>query len=199
MSPQLPVTYERGLTHLKRAEYEEALVAFSEAIRLDPNAANAYAGRALAYRSLEDEASALRDENRVRELRAVQSPPRSSLIPPAEELEPDAAPGIFRGWHVLGRLVVADTATREQVVTALAKGIKESAGTFWDCFMPRHAVRAISSEGRVLDLVICFVCASIRVFEDRARTEIVTVTSSPERVLDTVLSTAGIQLAEKAG
>src|SRR5688572_29383597 len=66
--------YEQGMAHLKRAEYDRAVAVFTEAIRLTPNAANAYAARALAYRSLDDEASALRDEQTVRELGGVKSP-----------------------------------------------------------------------------------------------------------------------------
>jgi hypothetical protein len=66
--------YERGMLHLKRGEYDRAVAAFTEAIRLKPEAANAYAGRALAYRSLEDEASALRDEQTVRDLGGVKPP-----------------------------------------------------------------------------------------------------------------------------
>lgn len=71
--------YEQGMLHLKRGEYDRAVAAFTEAIRLKPNASNAYAGRALAYRSLDDEASALRDEQRVRELGGVK-PPASEFL-----------------------------------------------------------------------------------------------------------------------
>ena len=60
--------YERGIAHLKRAEYPEAVAAFTEAIELDPEGPNAYVGRALAHRSLDDDAAALRDEEAARTL-----------------------------------------------------------------------------------------------------------------------------------
>jgi hypothetical protein len=64
-----PVTpYEHGVTHLKRAEYAHAIAAFTEAIRLEPDAPNGFAGRALAYTFLGDEAAALRDKERAKEL-----------------------------------------------------------------------------------------------------------------------------------
>jgi tetratricopeptide (TPR) repeat protein len=66
--------YEQGMTHLKRGEYDRAVAAFTEAIRLNPKAANAYAARALAYRSLNDEAGALQDEQTVRQLGGVKPP-----------------------------------------------------------------------------------------------------------------------------
>jgi hypothetical protein len=60
--------YARGLAHLKGAEYPGAVAAFTEAIRLDPDSPNAYVGRALAQRSLGDEAAAARDEQAARDL-----------------------------------------------------------------------------------------------------------------------------------
>jgi hypothetical protein len=80
-SAKAPETaYEQGMAHLKRGEYNRAVAAFTEAIRLKPNASNAYAARALAYRSLEDEACALRDEQTVRELGGVKPPAGEFLM-----------------------------------------------------------------------------------------------------------------------
>src|SRR5262245_54479152 len=79
-SAKLPETpYEQGMAHLKRGEYDRAVTAFTEAIRLKPKGANAYAARALAYRSLDDETSALRDEQTVRDLGGVK-PPAGELL-----------------------------------------------------------------------------------------------------------------------
>jgi tetratricopeptide (TPR) repeat protein len=50
------------MAHLTRSQYPQAITAFTEAIALNPEeAANAYTGRALAYRFLGDDAAALRD------------------------------------------------------------------------------------------------------------------------------------------
>lgn len=64
MTPAVTFTdhYEQGVAHLKRGEYGQAVAAFAEAIRLDPEAPNAYVGRALAHRSLGDAAAAERDD-----------------------------------------------------------------------------------------------------------------------------------------
>lgn len=66
---------ERGVGHLKRAEYRQAIDAFTEAIKSNPDAPNAYIGRALAYRSLGDEAAAARDEQAAK---ALGGPERSA-------------------------------------------------------------------------------------------------------------------------
>jgi hypothetical protein len=60
--------YGRGVEHLKRSEYAQAVEAFNAAIAFDPDEANAYVGRGLAHRGLDDEAAAARDEQAARTL-----------------------------------------------------------------------------------------------------------------------------------
>jgi tetratricopeptide (TPR) repeat protein len=60
--------YARGVAHLKRAEYPQAIEAFAEAIRRDAESPNGYIGRGLAYRALGDEAAAIHDEQAARTL-----------------------------------------------------------------------------------------------------------------------------------
>jgi tetratricopeptide (TPR) repeat protein len=67
--------FERGLAHVKRAEYQDALFSFTEAIKLEPDLPKPYIGRALAFRSLGDEASALRDEHAARQREQAQQAP----------------------------------------------------------------------------------------------------------------------------
>ncbi len=67
-SESATAAYERGVAHLKGADYGAAVSAFTEAIRLNPKARNAYAGRVLARWSLDDEPGALADEQTAREL-----------------------------------------------------------------------------------------------------------------------------------
>jgi tetratricopeptide (TPR) repeat protein len=66
--PSSESPYERGVAHLKRSEYVAAISAFTEAIRRDPDAPNAYVGRALAHRSLGEAANAVRDEQAAQAL-----------------------------------------------------------------------------------------------------------------------------------
>jgi hypothetical protein len=63
VSPHL----ERAWRHLSRGEYEAAISSFTEAIRLEPDLPEPYVGRALAHRSLGNEAGALGDERAARE------------------------------------------------------------------------------------------------------------------------------------
>jgi tetratricopeptide (TPR) repeat protein len=72
--------YDRGVNHLRRAEYEQAIAAFTEAIQLEANAPNAYLGRALAYRSVGDEDSAIRDERTARAFGGAESSTWERLV-----------------------------------------------------------------------------------------------------------------------
>jgi hypothetical protein len=65
--------YERGMAHLDKGEYEQALTDFNEAIRQDPQLPSGYAGRANALRNLGDEAGALRDEQTVERMGGMKS------------------------------------------------------------------------------------------------------------------------------
>jgi tetratricopeptide (TPR) repeat protein len=60
--------YERGIAHHKRGEYAQAVVAYTEAIRLDPDAPNAYVRRSLSYRALGDDPRSDEDERAARQL-----------------------------------------------------------------------------------------------------------------------------------
>ena len=80
-SPQpTAAAYDRGIAHLKKSEYAQAIAAFSEAIRLEPEAPNPYVGRALAYRSLGDEANAAADERQGKELGGIERRPWDRLV-----------------------------------------------------------------------------------------------------------------------
>jgi uncharacterized protein (TIGR02996 family) len=88
--------YERGVAHLRRAEYVPAVAAFTEAIGLDPDAANSYVGRALAYRSLGDEAAAIRDEQSARALGRSRGS-RGSGLQPGSQFSPGDEESMYGG------------------------------------------------------------------------------------------------------
>jgi hypothetical protein len=71
--------YDEGVAHLKRGEYEQAVRSLSESIRLNPDFANAYVGRALAYRSLGSDAAA-DDDDRAAKSRGGAKPPHGGAL-----------------------------------------------------------------------------------------------------------------------
>jgi TPR repeat/Domain of unknown function (DUF4375) len=108
--PAFASHYDQALAHLKKGEYEPAIAAYTEAIRLDPKAPNAYLGRALAYRSLADEANAVRDERTGKELGGAESSTWAKLVNRAYQLwksdRQATKTEFYQGLHPLQRKAV---------------------------------------------------------------------------------------------
>ncbi len=68
ISPEWSAAHQLGFEHYKKARYEEAIAAFTEAIRIDPEAPRSYIARALCYRRLDQVAAAVEDEHTAEEL-----------------------------------------------------------------------------------------------------------------------------------
>jgi tetratricopeptide (TPR) repeat protein len=79
-APAFSAHYDRAMAHLKKREYEQAIAEYTEAIRLDPKAPNSYLGRALAYRSVGDEANAVRDERAAQDLGGAEQSTWDRLV-----------------------------------------------------------------------------------------------------------------------
>ncbi len=102
----------------------------------------------------------------------------------------------FHGYKVLGRTLITDPATRQLLINnlqAAARGI-----IFPNkCFNPRHGIR-VTANGRTYDLVICFECLQIYVYEGEILQTTFNVKAFPQPVFDQVLRDAGLPLAPKA-
>jgi len=117
-----------------------------------------------------------------------------SLDPSFDDKEPDPKKG-FHGWKVLGKTTVKDAKMRKKIVEALYQGLADSDGTAAKCFNPRHGVR-VTVDGKTADIVICFECLQMQFHAGEAsKTE--TTTRTPEKLIDEVLTAAGVPLAPK--
>jgi hypothetical protein len=121
-----------------------------------------------------------------------------SLDPRKDEEKEEKGKDNFHGYKVLGKTTVKDAKDREKLLTALAKGIKESKGEIAKCFDPRHGIRA-THDGQTVDLVICFECLQVYVYYGKGdkRAANVLTTRSPEATLDKILKDAGVKLSPK--
>jgi hypothetical protein len=117
-----------------------------------------------------------------------------SLDPAPDIKDQDAKTG-FHGWKILGKTTIKEAKTRKKVIEALYKGLAESDGTVAKCFIPRHGIRAAAG-GKTADVVICFECLQTQ-FHVGAASSTEATTRSPEKVLDEVLTAAGVPLAPK--
>lgn len=100
----------------------------------------------------------------------------------------------FQDHKILGQLDIRSTATREELIDALNKGM--TAGELWgmQCFNPRHGIRAKKGD-KTVELLICFECRQIYVTSSWSTNVIsATTTSGPAATFNKVLKHAGIPL-----
>ncbi|HYF48159.1 MAG TPA: hypothetical protein VEJ63_02060 [Planctomycetota bacterium] len=145
--------------------------------------------------------SAATDENYERKL----SETASNILKKADKLtlyslDPDPRlndKNAFHDVHVLGSVDLKDTG-RTTLLNALEKGIADDKVVAQACFNPRHGIRA-EHEGKRVDIVVCFQCWKIKVFEPNdAEGKYVVIGRGPQPELDKLLTDAGVKLAPKA-
>ncbi|MEE2939740.1 MAG: hypothetical protein VX460_05095 [Planctomycetota bacterium] len=118
-----------------------------------------------------------------------------ALDPVREGSDEGSDEGHYHGYPVRGRATIDSRSDRAQLSHALAQGIAGNQDTLGKCFLPRHGVRA-SSGDRACDLVICFECLQIHVYDGSGqRLQDALTTSDPRRVFDHVYEAAGLSIA----
>lgn len=71
----------------------------------------------------------------------------------------------LEGYAVISQAKVNDSKQRKEVVSTIYSGIESSDGSSAMCFKPRHGLKA-SAGGKVLTMLICYQCSSIRISID---------------------------------
>lgn len=117
-----------------------------------------------------------------------------SLEPAGLGAEADpAAAGSFHGHKVLGSVTVSG-ADRRKLVAALRRGVDDHDGSVAACFIPHHGVRLRTGE-RTTDLVVCFQCAQVKVYQGREVTSFL-VSRSPRPAFNDLLDRAKVPVAD---
>ena len=105
-------------------------------------------------------------------------------------------PDNFHGWRVLGRASINDEATRKKLNDALRAGARENDRMVAACFNPRHGIHLVRGDS-AHDLIICFECLQVDVFEHEQWIRGFLTSPSPQPVFDDVLRAARVPLANK--
>lgn len=103
----------------------------------------------------------------------------------------------LRGYPVVGRVTVTNTATMREVVAAFFKSVDESHGMREPCFRPRHGLRAGRGTNEV-ELLISYECRFSAVFQGDNVRELGVSDGSKAR-FDQVLANAGTPLISEEG
>ena len=127
-------------------------------------------------------------------IKSLQSAEHYELLSlePSEFSTPQ--PDSFHQFNVLGRTSITVPATRAKLNSALQVGAREP-GFPARCFNPRHGIR-VTHAGHTTDLVICFECRQVKVYEDDQPVSGFLVSASPQVAFDAVLKASGVPLAK---
>ncbi|MFO0800635.1 MAG: hypothetical protein U0804_24490 [Gemmataceae bacterium] len=122
-------------------------------------------------------------------------------------LDPDSAYGrvpegaakdaeVFHKSVVLGKTAVTSAAVRTSLFDAFRAGVNDHDGSVAACFIPRHGLRVRTGD-KTVDLVICFECAQVAVYENgKAVGQNVLISRSPRGAFNKALKDAGVPLAK---
>lgn len=100
----------------------------------------------------------------------------------------------FRGYTVLGKVLIAGSGLQADVKKSLYRAINVG----WvqaACFNPRHGLRA-EMNGKSVDLVICFECSSLLVYAGEEEGGAAISSISAERLYNRILRDAGVVISE---
>lgn len=128
-------------------------------------------------------------------LRASHSIELLSLDPDPPQ---DESPDQFHGWKVLGRASV-EPATALTLINDLKAGYATAETELGApaCFNPRHGLR-ISSADKTLDVVICFECTQIAIYEGNRVVDNLPTSSLPAERFNQVVREYKLPLPRQA-
>jgi hypothetical protein len=106
----------------------------------------------------------------------------------------DKGADAWHGYGSLGKTTLKQGDDVKKLIDAVKKGVADG-GPGARCFIPRHGI-SVTHDGKTYDLIICFECSWIYVFEGDKRLVTVTTTGAAHKQLDKWLTNAGVKLAK---
>jgi hypothetical protein len=103
----------------------------------------------------------------------------------------------FLGCPLLGKVVMRDAATIKKLSAAIDDGLAHAPSSELKCFWPRHAIEVIRGTEKMVYL-ICFECKQYQTYRNGKSEGTKLIDESPQKTLDSVLTSAGIALAPSA-
>jgi hypothetical protein len=109
--------------------------------------------------------------------------------------QPKEGEGSIDSAAITGRARTKKKEEVERLMTSLQKSIREAPEEAYECFEPRHALRARIGKKNV-EIVLCFQCLQGIIRVDKDVTQF-PVTAEAEKVFDDIFALHGLKKAEK--
>jgi len=100
----------------------------------------------------------------------------------------------FQGYRISGKTEIDTVPHQKDVKGAFIRGMAGAKPT--DCFNPRHALRAVGDNGKIVDVAISFECGKFVVYSDGAQSEGGVKAEDLEAPFDQILRNAGVETAK---
>lgn len=100
----------------------------------------------------------------------------------------------FQGFQILGKTEIDTVQHQKDVKGAFIRGMAGAKPA--DCFNPRHALRAVGENGKIVDVAISFECGKFVVYSDGAKSEGGVKAEDLEAPFNQILGNAGIKVEE---
>ena len=107
---------------------------------------------------------------------------------------PENSDQVFHRYPILGHVEIASEKEKTNLLSAFAKGVRESEGMVAACFNPRHCIRTIEGT-KTNDFVICFECLQVQSFGPGAGDSFLT-SASPGKTFNKLLDEYHIKKAD---
>ena len=118
---------------------------------------------------------------------------------PAERGLPDDVRGkpTFHGYPILGSVAVKSKQAGQQILESVFAHVDPDLAT--GCFDPQHGVEVKLADGRSIDLVICYHCFQMEIFDESGDHTYVGVGTASEPLLSEQLKTGGVEYVDRLG
>lgn len=118
---------------------------------------------------------------------------------PAERNLPDDVRGKprFHGYPILGSTAVKSKQAGQQILESVFAHADPDLAT--GCFDPQHGVEVKLADGRSIDLVVCYHCVQMKIYDESGDYTYVGVGTASEPLLNEHLKAGGVEYVDRLG
>ena len=102
----------------------------------------------------------------------------------------------FQGFPILGSTTVKSKQTGQQVLQSVLAKADPDPKSLTGCFDPQHGIEVKLADGRAIDLVICYHCWQMHIFDGSEKTY-VSIGTASEPLLNEQLKAGGVEFVDR--
>lgn len=104
----------------------------------------------------------------------------------------------FHGYPILGSAAVKSKQAGQQILQSVLAEVNPDPESLTGCFDPQHGIEVKLEDGRAIDLVICYHCWQMLIF-DESENASVSIGTASEPLLTEQLKAGGVEFVDRLG